>query len=409
MVIGAMSSPNTAATDEDVRSEIIETVRRFVAREVIPVASDLERSDTFPEAIVEQMRALGLFGVIIPEEYGGGGGDTLAYALAVEELTRVDSSVAITLCAHTSLGTQPIYVFGSEEQKRELIAILDCAAATHLNAIVMHVRPNADALYASDIEPWSDYISGDLGRPPDPFYDPLAFAIEEAHKRGLELHAWLNPYRTRHPLAIPESSPQHMSRTHPEFVHQYGRMWWLDPGEPDVRAYVVRIVRDIVRRYDVDAIHFDDYFYPYPENNADFPDDSSYQKWAAGWSATSGGDRTSICSSKKCRAPSGMRSRACGSACRRSASGAPTIRATFAASTPTPGFTRTRGNGCRRAGSITSLRNSTGPRLRRSSDSSNCSIGGAARTGWHVISGRDWRPHEWGERSPQTRLSSRST
>lgn len=170
----------------------------------------------------------------------------------------------------------------TEEQKAELIAILDCAAATHLNVVVMHIRPHADALYASEIEPWSDYLSGELGKAPDPYYDPLAFAIEEAHKRGLELHAWLNPYRTRHTLAIPQTSPQHMSRLHPEFVHQYGTMYWLDPGEPEVRAYVVRIVRDIVRRYDVDAIHFDDYFYPYPEDNVDFPDDTSYARWGNG-------------------------------------------------------------------------------------------------------------------------------
>jgi uncharacterized lipoprotein YddW (UPF0748 family) len=170
----------------------------------------------------------------------------------------------------------------TEEQKRELIAILDCIAATHLNAVVMHIRPNADALYASEIEPWSDYLSGELGKAPDPFYDPLAFAIEEAHKRGLELHAWLNPYRARHPLTIPLTSPEHISRVHPEFVHEYGRFWWLDPGEPEVRAYVVRVVRDIVRRYDVDAIHFDDYFYPYPENELDFPDDESFRRYNAG-------------------------------------------------------------------------------------------------------------------------------
>ncbi len=172
----------------------------------------------------------------------------------------------------------------TEEQKRELIAILDCAAATHLNAVVMHVRPNADAFYASEIEPWSEYLSGDLGKPPDPYYDPLAFAIEEAHKRGLELHAWLNPYRARHPLTIPLSSPQHISLVRPELVHQYGRMWWLDPGEPYVREYIVRIIRDIVRRYDVDAIHFDDYFYPYPEKGVDFPDEQSYSRWNAGMS-----------------------------------------------------------------------------------------------------------------------------
>ena len=170
----------------------------------------------------------------------------------------------------------------TDEQKRELIAILDCAAATHLNAIVMHVRPNGDAFYSSEIEPWSDYLSGELGKAPEPFYDPLAFAIEEAHKRGLELHAWLNPYRTRPAIAIPQTSPQHLSRLHPEFVHAYGPRWWYDPGEPEVRAYVVTVVRDIVRRYDVDAIHFDDYFYPYPEKDEEFPDDASFARWGNG-------------------------------------------------------------------------------------------------------------------------------
>ncbi len=174
----------------------------------------------------------------------------------------------------------------SVDQKRELIAILDCMAATNLNAVVFHTRPNADAFYPSSIEPWSDYLSGELGQAPD--YDPLAFAIDESHRRGLEFHAWLNPYRTRHPLSIPSAYPNHISRAHPEYVRQYGRMWWLDPGEPEVRAYIVEVVRDIVRRYDVDAIHFDDYFYPYPEKDTatgqdiDFPDESSWQKYQAG-------------------------------------------------------------------------------------------------------------------------------
>lgn len=172
----------------------------------------------------------------------------------------------------------------TDEQKRELIALLDCMAATHLNAVIFHVRPNTDAIYQSDIEPWSDYLTGELGKPPEPFYDPLTFAIEEAHKRGIELHAWLNPYRSRHPLTIPISSTRHIARTHPQFVHAYGRYYWLDPGEPAVREYVVSVVRDIVRRYDVDAIHFDDYFYPYPEGNVDFPDEESWRRHGGGLS-----------------------------------------------------------------------------------------------------------------------------
>jgi uncharacterized lipoprotein YddW (UPF0748 family) len=169
-----------------------------------------------------------------------------------------------------------------DEQKRELVALFDCFAATGLNAVILHVRPNADAFYRSEIEPWSDYLTGELGT--DPGYDPLAFAIEEAHSRGLELHAWLNPYRARHPLSIPTTSPAHIARTHPELVYPYGRFFWLDPGAPEVREHVVRVVRDIVRRYDVDAIHFDDYFYPYPENDLSFPDEATYSRYGGGLS-----------------------------------------------------------------------------------------------------------------------------
>lgn len=171
---------------------------------------------------------------------------------------------------------------GVAEQQEEMRAFLDCFTGMNLNAVMFHVRPSADALYDSRIEPWSDYLSGELGKAPDPFYDPLAFAVEEAHRRGLELHAWLNPYRARHPLTIPITSPDHIARVHPEFVKTYGRFYWLDPGEPEVRRYVVGVVRDIVQRYDIDAIHFDDYFYPYPENDAEFPDEESYRKYGAG-------------------------------------------------------------------------------------------------------------------------------
>ena len=169
----------------------------------------------------------------------------------------------------------------TEQQKDEMRTLLDCISGTFLNAVIFHVRPNSDALYDSKIEPWSDYLSGELGKAPEPYYDPLAYAVEEAHKRGLELHAWLNPYRTRNPLTIPASYRDHMAVKHPEYVRQYGRYWWYDPGEPEVRANVVEIVRDIVRRYDADAIHFDDYFYPYPEDGVDFPDEPSWQKYLA--------------------------------------------------------------------------------------------------------------------------------
>lgn len=150
------------------------------------------------------------------------------------------------------------------EQQRELIALLDLAQRLHLNAIIFQVRPSCDALYPSELEPWSEYLTGEMGRPPEPFWDPLEFAIRESHARGLELHAWFNPYRALHPAARGPVAENHISRTHPEAVRQYGRYLWLDPGEPVAVEHTIAVIRDVVRRYDVDGVHFDDYFYPYP-------------------------------------------------------------------------------------------------------------------------------------------------
>ncbi|HTV76602.1 MAG TPA: family 10 glycosylhydrolase, partial [Candidatus Baltobacteraceae bacterium] len=168
------------------------------------------------------------------------------------------------------------------EQKAELIALLDHAVQLHLNAVILQVRPESDAFYASPIEPWSEYLTGTMGRPPQPFYDPLAFAVAEAHKRGLELHAWFNPFRALLAENKPPVALNHISRTHPELIRHYGNQVWLDPGDPLVRQYVLRVVMDVVKRYDVDGVQFDDYFYPYPEKDSagrvlEFPD---YATWA---------------------------------------------------------------------------------------------------------------------------------
>lgn len=170
------------------------------------------------------------------------------------------------------------------EQKAELISLLDRAVQLKLNAIVFQVRPSSDALYASAIEPWSEYLTGTMAKAPQPFYDPLAFAIQEAHQRGLELHAWFNPFRALHPQNKSPVALNHISRTHPELVRKYGDKIWLDPGEPVVRQYVLRVVMDVVRRYDVDGVQFDDYFYPYPEKDTagrerEFPDGATWQKF----------------------------------------------------------------------------------------------------------------------------------
>src|SRR5688500_11537583 len=172
----------------------------------------------------------------------------------------------------------------SEQQQAELLALLDRAAQLRLNAVILQVRPAADALYASRLEPWSEYLTGEMGKAPVPFYDPLAFAVDEAHKRGLELHAWFNPFRARHASARSPVSADHVSRTRRTLVQQYGRSLWLDPGEPDARQYSLRVIMDVVRRYDIDGVHIDDYFYPYRERDGagriiTFPDDPSWRRY----------------------------------------------------------------------------------------------------------------------------------
>src|SRR5437773_2770134 len=175
----------------------------------------------------------------------------------------------------------------TQQQKDELIAILDRAAALNLNAVILQVRPAADALYDSKLEPWSEYLTGEMGKPPNPYWDPLAFAITEAHNRGLELHALFNPYRARHPSAKSPVSPTHISVTHPELVRKYGQYLWMDPGEPAVREHTIGVIVDVVKRYDIDGVHIDDYFYPYAEFDSagkkiDFPDSASYARYRAG-------------------------------------------------------------------------------------------------------------------------------
>ena len=174
----------------------------------------------------------------------------------------------------------------SAEQQAELVAILDRAAALNLNAVIFQVRPASDAFYDSELEPWSEWLTGAMGRAPEPFYDPLQFAITEAHARGLELHAWFNPFRARTASTRP-SVGRHVSRRMPESVRKYGDMEWLDPGDGGVQAHVLRVIADVVRRYDVDGVHIDDYFYPYRIRDrrgrlVDFPDDVTYQRYVRG-------------------------------------------------------------------------------------------------------------------------------
>lgn len=153
-----------------------------------------------------------------------------------------------------------------ETLKQDLKDMLDNLKNTGLNAVFFQVRPECDALYKSNIEPWSYWLTGVQGQAPAGDFDPLQFAIEEAHKRGLELHAWLNPYRARQTSTYARSS-SHVTNTNPNWIMKFGNLFILNPGLPEVRNYNVSVVEDIVKRYDVDGIHFDDYFYPYPPDN----------------------------------------------------------------------------------------------------------------------------------------------
>ncbi len=171
------------------------------------------------------------------------------------------------------------------QQKQELRAIIERAAGLKLNALIFQVRPSCDALYESALEPWSEYLTGKMGQSPG--WDPLAFAIEESHQHGLELHAWFNPYRARFKGSKSEASVRHITRTQPGLVRTYGGYQWLDPGEPAAAAHTLAVMLDVVRRYDIDGLHMDDYFYPYKEKDVrgqwmEFPDDLSWRARGAG-------------------------------------------------------------------------------------------------------------------------------
>lgn len=171
-----------------------------------------------------------------------------------------------------------------EEQKNEALALLDMLHKNNFNAVVFQVRPQCDALYHSDLEPWSYYLTGVQGMAPDPYYDPLQFWLDEAHARGLELHAWLNPYRAHHP-AGGEVTDASIVRKRPDLVLKLEteNYWWMDPSMKGTQDHSYNVVMDLIRRYDLDGIHFDDYFYPYPDYNnfKDFPDDASWQAYRA--------------------------------------------------------------------------------------------------------------------------------
>lgn len=185
------------------------------------------------------------------------------------------------------------------ELRAEMKTLLDTAASVGLNAVILQVRPAADALYASPFEPWSEYLTGQQGKAPGWFYDPLTEWVAEAHARGLELHAWINPYRARHPSAKGPLAADHLAKTRPDVVRQYGDFLWMDPAELTAQRRTLDVAADLVARYDIDGLHIDDYFYPYPidapagapvAGKLDFPDDGAWQRYQRGGGSLSRAD-----------------------------------------------------------------------------------------------------------------------
>jgi len=181
------------------------------------------------------------------------------------------------------------------QQRAEALALLDRAQAMNLNLLVLQVRPSGDAIYPSALEPWTEYLSGEQGRAPwgaaEAAWDPLAFWLEQAHARAIELHVWFNPYRARHSAAKSPPVAPHVAVRQPALVRRYGEQLWMDPGEPAAAEHTLAVVADLLRRYAVDGVHIDDYFYPYPvpakpaagpgSAELPFPDDAPWARYTA--------------------------------------------------------------------------------------------------------------------------------
>jgi uncharacterized lipoprotein YddW (UPF0748 family) len=167
------------------------------------------------------------------------------------------------------------------DQQQEYRTLLDDVQRHGLNTVIVQVRPTADALWPSPYEPWSHWLTGVQGK--DPGYDPLAFLVEEAHARGVKFHAWFNPFRVSKQADPAQLVAEHPARQHPDWVFAYGGQLYYDPGEPEVRELVTDVVLDVAKRYPIDGVHFDDYFYPYPVEGEQIPDAATFAAYGGGF------------------------------------------------------------------------------------------------------------------------------
>jgi len=202
-------------------------------------------------------------------------------SLSAQHLKREMRAVWIATVANIDWPSQRNLT--SKAQRDEMRLLLDQFAKNNINAIVLQIRPTADAFYPSALEPWSNWLTGKQGSRPDPYYDPLQFIIDEAHKRCIEVHVWLNPYRVTNSDNASMLSKDHLYYKNRDLFVKYGGKTYFDPGLDETRAFLNRVVEDVVERYDIDAIHFDDYFYPYRVGNEEFPDEATFRKFPRGY------------------------------------------------------------------------------------------------------------------------------
>lgn len=169
------------------------------------------------------------------------------------------------------------------QQQQEFINRLNQLQQMGCNAVIVQVRPASDAFFESPFEPWSRYLTGKQGQAPSPYYDPLTFMIEQTHSRCMEFHAWFNPFRALTDSRKNPNPPNHITRLHPDWIISYGGKSYINPGVPEARSYVTKVIMDVVQRYDIDAVHLDDYFYPYRIAGQEFGDSRSYQLYGSGY------------------------------------------------------------------------------------------------------------------------------
>ncbi len=186
---------------------------------------------------------------------------------------------AVWVCTLANLDWPSRATSSPATQQREMIRMLDRFEEMGMNAIIFQVRPAGDAFYHSDLAPWSHYLTGQQGKAPSPYYDPLAFIIEACHERNIELHAWFNPFRAVSHTRHVKVSARHPSKLHPDWCFDYGDSRYYNPGVPAARDHIQQVILEVLRKYDVDGIHLDDYFYPYPIGTRPVPDDAAYARY----------------------------------------------------------------------------------------------------------------------------------